>query len=188
MPMHHICFCLYICVKLIYIYKYIYIYIYMINSNIYVYHKSIYSRYHTITYAYTTALLLTKPSSDDDSRFRHGFGAEASLPLAQSAPSVSHDTTRLCQIVVALWDCQIHADAGEVLSWIFSMYFLLSDGRCPRLVKKTGGRVGNKTSASDSDRKYICYLAIFDTLFSQIFIFSQLTLMCPVEIFLKRDR
>ena len=64
-------------------------------------------------------------------------GTEASLPLAQSAPAVSHDITRLCQIVVALWDCQIHADAVRALSWIFSMYFLLSDGGGPRLVKKT---------------------------------------------------
>ena len=69
--------------------------------------------------------------------FRHNFGAKASLPLAQSSPAVSHDTTRLCQIVVALWDCQIHADAVRALSWIFSVYFLLSDGRSPRLVKKT---------------------------------------------------
>ena len=83
-----------------------------------------------------TALLLTKPSSDDDSGFRHGFGPEASLPLAQSAPAVSHDTTRLCQIVVTLWDCHIHADAVRALSWIFSMHFLLSDGGSPRLVKK----------------------------------------------------
>ena len=106
-------------------YIYIYIYIY------------IYSRYHTITDVYTTALILTKPSSDDDSGFRHGFGAEASLPLAQSAPAVSHDTTRVCQILVALWDCQIHADAVRALSWIFSMYILLSDGGSPRLVQKT---------------------------------------------------
>ena len=106
--------------KKINLYIYIYIYIY---------------RYHTITDVCTTALLLIKPSSDDDSGFRHGFGAEASLPLNQSAPAVSHDTTRLCQIVVAVWDCQIHADAG-CLSWIFSMYFLLSDGGSPRLVKK----------------------------------------------------
>ena len=90
--------------------------------------------YHTITDVYTTALLLTNPSSDDDCGFRHGFGAEASLPLAQSPTAVSHDTTRLCQIVVALWDCQIHADAVRSLSWIFSMYFLLSDGGSPRLV------------------------------------------------------
>ena len=85
----------------------------------------------------TTALLLTKPSSDDVSGFRHGFGAEASLPLAQSDPAVTHDTTRHCQIVVTLWDCHIYADAVRALSWIFSMYFLLSDGASPRLVKKT---------------------------------------------------
>ena len=96
--------------------------------------------YHIITDVYTTALFLKKkktPSSDDVSGFRHGFGAEASLPLTQSAPAVSHDTTRLCQIVVALWDCQIHAGAVRALSWIFSMYFLLSNGGCPRLLKKT---------------------------------------------------
>ena len=70
-----------------YISKYIYIYIY-----IYIY---MYSSYRTITDVFTTSLLPKKPSSDDDSRFRHGFGAEASLPLAQSAPVVSHDTTCL---------------------------------------------------------------------------------------------
>ena len=64
----------------------------------------IYSRYHTITDVCTTALLLTKPSSDDDSGFRYGFRTEASLPLAQSAPAVSHNTTIHCQIVVTLWD------------------------------------------------------------------------------------
>ena len=101
---------------------YIYIYIY---------------RYHTITNVCTTALLPTKPSSDVDSGFRHGFGAEASLPLAQSAPAVSHDTTRFYQIVVTLWDCHIHADTFRALSWIFSMYFIFSDGGRPRLVKKT---------------------------------------------------
>ena len=80
---------------------------------IYIY---IYRRYHAITDVYTTALLLTKPSSDDDSGFSYGFGTEASLPQAQSAPAVSHDTTRLCQIVVALWDCQIYANAVRALS------------------------------------------------------------------------
>ena len=53
-------------------------------------------RYHTKTDVYTTALLLTKSSSDDVSGFRHGFGAETSLPVTQSTPAVSHDTTRLC--------------------------------------------------------------------------------------------
>ena len=82
-------------------------------------------------------MLPIKPSSEDDSGFRHSFGAEASLPLAQTDPSVSHDTTSLCQIVVTLWDCHIHAAAVRALSWIFSMYFLLSDGGSPGLVKKT---------------------------------------------------
>ena len=54
--------------------------------------------YHTVTDVCTTALLPTKPSSDDDSEFSHGFGAEASLPLAQSTPAISHDTTRLCPV------------------------------------------------------------------------------------------
>ena len=75
---------------------------------------------HSITDVYTTALLLTKPSSDDDSGFRHGFGAEASLPLVQSAPAVSHDTTRLCHIVVVVWDCQINADpVGALYIYIY---------------------------------------------------------------------
>ena len=43
-----------------------------------IFYYIILGRYHTITDVYTTALLLTKPSSDDASGFRHGFGAEAS--------------------------------------------------------------------------------------------------------------
>ena len=46
-----------------------------------------------MTDVYTTALLLTELSSDDDSGFGHAFGAEASLPPTQSAPAVSQDTT-----------------------------------------------------------------------------------------------
>ena len=113
-----------------YIYIYIYIYIYT-HTHTYVY------RYHTITDVCTTALLPIKPSSDDDSGFRHGFRVKASLPLALSALAVSHDTTRLCQIVITLWDCHIHTDVIGALSWIFFMYFFLSNGGSPRLVKKT---------------------------------------------------
>ena len=65
------------------------------------------------------------------------FRGRSIITTSPEHPAVSHDTTRLCQIVVALWDCQIHADAVRALSWIFSMYFLLSDGGSPRLVKKT---------------------------------------------------
>ena len=43
----------------------------------------------------TVELLPTKPSSNDDSGFGHGLGAESSLPLAQNAPAVTHDTARL---------------------------------------------------------------------------------------------
>ena len=60
-------------------------------------------RYHTMTDVYTAALLQRKTSSDDDSGFRHGFVAVASLPLPQSATVVTHNTTRLCWIVVILW-------------------------------------------------------------------------------------
>ena len=136
---------------------------------------------HTIIDVYTAALLPTKPLSDDNSRFRHGFGTEASLPLTHSAPAVTHDTTRLCWIDVALWDCHIYTDAVRALSWIFFMYFLLSGGESSRLVKN------KETSTSNLNRKYIGYLAISDTLFSQILIFFQLMLMCPVKIFFKRD-
>ena len=131
---------IYICTY-IYIHMYIYIHIYTyIYTYIYIYICTLiytYSRYHTLTDVYTTVLLLTKPLSDDDSGFRHGFEAEASLPLTQSAPAVSHDTSRLCQIVVALWDCQIYTDSVRAFSWVFSMYFFLSDGGSPRLVNKT---------------------------------------------------
>ena len=88
--------------------------------------------YHTITDVCTTTLFPTRPSSDDDSGFRHSVGVEASLPLAQSAPAVSLDTTRLCQIVVTQWDLHIHADGVRALSLIF---FLLSDGESPRSFK-----------------------------------------------------
>ena len=94
-------------------------------------------RYHTMTDVYTTALFPTKPSLDDSSGFKHGFRAETSLPQTQSAPAVTHVTTRLRWIAVTLWDCHIHADAVKALSWIFSMYFLLSDGESPRLIKNT---------------------------------------------------
>ena len=94
-------------------------------------------RYHTVTDVCTTAFLPIKPLSDYDFGFRHDFGAEASLLLAQSAPAVSHDTTRLCQNVNTLWNCHIHANTVTALSWIFSKYFLFSDGGSPRLVKKT---------------------------------------------------
>ena len=91
---------IYICISIVYVHIYAYIYIY-----IYIY------RYHTMSDVYTVALLPTKPSFDDDSGFRHGFRAEASLPLTQNTPAVTHDTTRLCWIAITHWDCHIHVDA-----------------------------------------------------------------------------
>ena len=132
-------------------------------------------------------MLLIKPSSDDDSGYRHGFGAEASLPFAQSAPAVSHDTTKLCLIVVTLWDCQINADAVKALSWIFSMYFLFSDEGSPRLVKKTMVELAIKPLHPTSiGNTFVIQPSL--TLFAQILIFFRLTLMCSVEDFFKRDR
>ena len=51
---------------------------------------------HSMTDVSTAALLPTKPSLDDDSGFMHGFGSEASLPLAQSTQAVTHDDIKLC--------------------------------------------------------------------------------------------
>ena len=85
-------------------------------------------RYYTMTDVCTTALLPIKPSLHDDSTFRHGFEVEASLPLSQSNNSRYHQT---------LLHCHIHTDPVRTLSWTFPMYFLLSDGKSPRLFKKT---------------------------------------------------
>ena len=90
-----------------------------------------------MTDVYTAALLPKKPSLDDKSGFRQCFGAEASLPLTLVTPAVTYDTIKLCCIDVTLWDCHIHADAVRTLSWIFFMYFLLSDRESPRLFKNT---------------------------------------------------
>ena len=86
-------------------------------------HIYIYIYVQTMIDVCTAVLLPTRPSSDS-SGFRHGFGTEASLPLALSTPAVTHDTTRVCGIFVTLWDCHIHADAVRALSWILFMYLV----------------------------------------------------------------
>ena len=68
------------------------------------------------------ALLPTKPSSDDDAGFRHGFRVETSLLLTQSTPPVHHDTIRRCWIGVILWDCKIYANVVRTLSRKTFMY------------------------------------------------------------------
>ena len=76
----------------------------------------------TKTAAKEAVLLPVKSYSDEDSGFRHGFGAEASLPLTQDAPAVSHNTTRLYWIVFILYECHIRSDTVTVLFWIFFLY------------------------------------------------------------------
>ena len=80
-------------------------------------------------------MLPTKSSSDDDSGFSHGFGAEASLSLTQGAPAVSHNTTRLYWMVFDQYECHNRSDAITVLFWIFFIYSLFSAGESPSLVK-----------------------------------------------------
>ena len=89
----------------------------------------------------------------------------------QSAPAVTHDTTRLCWIVVTLWDCHINADA--IIVDIFYVFPLVWR-RKSKISQECRSWVGNETSTSDLDRKYIGYPAISDTLFSQILIFFSL--------------
>ena len=99
-----------------------YIIIYIISYYIYIY---IYIILYTKTAAKEAVLLPVKSSSDDDLGFRYGFGAEASLPLTQGAPAVSHNTTRLYRMVLNLYECHIRSDAVTGLFWIFFYIFPL---------------------------------------------------------------
>ena len=91
---------------------------------------------YTKTAAKEAVLLSLKSSSDDDPGFRDGFGAEASLPLTQGAPAVSHNTTRLYWMVFNPSECHIRSDAVTALFGIFFyIYSLFFAGECPILVK-----------------------------------------------------
>ena len=94
-------------------------------------------------------MLPAKSSSNDD--FSHDFGAEASLPLTQSAPAVTADTTRFCWIDVTLWDCHIHTDAVYLLCICFCLMEKVHD------LSEYRGWFGNETSASSFHRKYVGY-------------------------------
>ena len=100
-------------------------YIYLIRK------KKIYTK----TAAKEAVLLPVKSSSDDDPGFRHGFGAEASLPLTQGTPAVSHNAIRLYWMVFNLYECLIRSDAVTVFFWIFFIYSLFFAGVSPILVK-----------------------------------------------------
>ena len=67
--------------------------------------------------------------------FRHGFGAEALLPLTQGAPAISHNTTILYWMVFNLYECHIRSDTVTALFWIFFIYSLSFAGVSPILVK-----------------------------------------------------
>ena len=132
---------IYLSYMYIYIYVYVHVCIYMytclyehihIHMRIYIY---IYIYIYTKTAAKEAVLLPVKSSSDNDPGFRHGFGAEASLPLIQGAPAVSHNTTKLNWMVFNLCECHIRSDAVTALFWIFFIYFLFFAGESPILVK-----------------------------------------------------
>ena len=80
-------------------------------------------------------LLPVKSSSDDDPGFRHGFAADASSPLTQGAPAVSHNTTGLYWMAFDLYECHIRSDAVTALFWIFFIYSFFFAGESPSLVK-----------------------------------------------------
>ena len=111
----------------------IYIYIYIVLYD-YIYCIIYIHRYHTMTDVYTAALLPTKPSSDDDSGFRHDFRAEASLPLTQSVPAVTHNTTRLCWLTSL---CGIAISTLMQLESYLGSFLYIFSCLSPRLVKNT---------------------------------------------------
>ena len=150
---------IYINIYDIYIHIYIYIYIYIKSSVIYIYiyiyirsgvayiciklgasviniYIYIYMYIYTKTSAKEAVLLPVKSSSDDDPGFRLGFKTEASSPLTQGAPAVSHNTTRLYWMVFNLYECHIRSDAVTALFWIFFyLYSLFFAGVSPILFK-----------------------------------------------------
>ena len=101
--------------------------------------------YHTMTDIYTAALLPKKPSSGDDSGFKHGFCAAVLFLQTPSAPAVTHDTIRLCWNDFTVCHCYIHADAVRAMSRILFMSFLLSDGESWRMVKNTEDELEKKS-------------------------------------------
>ena len=70
--------------------------------------------------------------------------------------------------------------------FLLNIYFLLLDGESPRLVRYAEVGLVMKPRHLTSTG-YICYPAISDTVFSQIFIFFQLTLIRLVDISPKKD-
>ena len=106
---------------------------------IYIY---IYRRYHTITYIYTTALVLTKPSSDDDFRGRNIITTSPERP---SSISQRHQTLSDSCHSIGLPDPRWYSQS--VILDLFHV-FPLTWWRKSKISQENGGWVGNKTSAS----------------------------------------
>ena len=100
----------------LYIYIYIYIYIYTFIHWLLCYEQCCFrqSLYPMVTQG-----------------FRHGCGAWTLLEIAQSAPAVSHDTTRFRWFVIIQWECHIHANE---FGFILQIYFLFCYVDSPNLV------------------------------------------------------
>ena len=114
------------------------------------------------------------------------FGRRSIITTNQERPSSNSRYHQLFRwIDVTLWDYHIHTETVRALSLIFFYAFPPLSLRNSNINQEYGGRVRNESSASDLDREYVGYPAISDTLFSQILIFFQLTLMYRVKIFFK---
>lgn len=81
-----------------------------------------------LTVAHTIVLLPTKPSSDDDSGFKHGFGARSIITTSPKQLSHISQYYKTMLDCCNLWDCYVHTDENNILPCIFFMYFSLFDG------------------------------------------------------------
>ena len=61
------------------------------------------------------SVISNKGFTYDNSSFRHGFGAEVSLPLAQSVLTVSHDYIRFSIFKTTRLECHLQANAIRTL-------------------------------------------------------------------------
>ena len=105
-----------ICIRIVYnththTHTHIYIYIYIYKSYIQ-------------ELSQKAVLLPVKSLSNDNPGFRHGFGAEASLPLTQGVPTVSHNTNRLYWTCTNAISVQMQLQSG-LGSFLYIPFYLL---------------------------------------------------------------
>ena len=67
-------------------------------------------------------------------------------------------------MVFNLYEYYICSDVVTVFFWIFFIYSLFFAGECPSLVKNV--EVEFETSTSNLKKKYVCWPAILNTLFT----------------------